>query len=88
MAKYYFTSGKRKGKVYQEFYYSLNGQQIVNKKTNYCPVNTKWLSKEEFKNYVLSLVEGEFPQIYVLVFSISLIIYPVFIHSSGTKSLT
>jgi len=66
VAKYYYTSGKRKGKVYQEFYYTLNGQQIVNKKVNYCPVNTKWLSKEEFKNYILDLIREEYPN-YVVV---------------------
>lgn len=66
MAKYYYTSGKRKGKVYQEFYYTLNGQQIVNKKVNYCPVNTKWLSKEEFKNYILDLIREEYPNYLVV----------------------
>ena len=66
MAKYYFTSGKRKGKVYEEFYYTLNGQQIVNKKSFYCPVNTKWLSKEEFKQYILQLIRDEYPN-YVVV---------------------
>lgn len=66
MAKYYYTSGKRKGKVYQEYYYSIGGQQIVSKKSNYCPVNAKWLSKEEFKNYILDLIREEYPN-YVVV---------------------
>ena len=66
MAKYLYTSGKRKGKVYQEFYYTLNGQQIVNKKSFYCPVNTKWLSKEEFKQYILQLIENEYPNYLVV----------------------
>lgn len=66
MAKYIYTSGKRKGKVYQEFYYTLNGQQIVNKKSFYCPVNTKWLSKEEFKQYILQLIRDEYPNYLVV----------------------
>ena len=66
MAKYYYISGKRKGKVYQEYYYTMGGQQIVSKKSNYCPVNAKWLSKEEFKNYILDLIREEYPN-YVVV---------------------
>lgn len=66
MAKYYYTSGKRKGKVYQEFYYSLNGEQIVQKKTFYCPVNTKWLSKVEFREYIIQVINDYYPN-YLIV---------------------
>lgn len=66
MAKYLYTHGKRKGKVYQEFYYTLNGQQIVNKKTFYCPVNTKWLSRVEFREYILQVIRDYYPNYLVV----------------------
>lgn len=66
MAKYIYTHGKRRGKVYQEFYYTLNGEQIVNKKTFYCPVNTKWLSRVEFRDYILQVIRDYYPN-YLIV---------------------
>lgn len=66
MAKYLYTHGKRKGKVYQEFYYTLNGEQIVQKKTFYCPVNTKWLSKVEFREYILQVIRDYYPNYLVV----------------------
>lgn len=66
MAKYIYTHGKRKGKVYQEFYYTLNGEQIVNKKTFYCPVNTKWLSRVEFREYILQVIRDYYPNYLVI----------------------
>lgn len=45
--------------MYQEFYYIRNRQNIVAKSNLYCPVNTKWLSRDEFKAYILQIMKGE-----------------------------
>lgn len=45
--------------MYQEFYYFRNGENIVQKKNFYVPVNTKWLSRPEFREYILQIMQGE-----------------------------
>lgn len=39
---------------------------MVNKKTFYCPVNTKWLSRVEFRDYILQVIRDYYPN-YLIV---------------------
>ena len=66
MAKYYGISGKKVGKVGNEKYYIDRGQNIVQEKGKYVPVNNTWIKREKFKEYILSLFDLAVPQIYVL----------------------
>lgn len=66
MAEYDFTAGPRKGKVYKEKYYLRNNKNFIQEAKKYIPINSQWLTKEEFKNYILSLLDKGIPQIYVL----------------------
>lgn len=66
MAKYYGLGGSRIGKVGQEIYEIRKGANLVRSKSNYVPVNNAWLKRDEFKKYVLELLDEGIPQIYVL----------------------
>ena len=66
MADYDFTAGPRKGKVYKEKYYLRNNKNFIQEAKKYIPINSQWLTKEEFKNYILSLLDKGIPQIYVV----------------------
>ena len=66
MGKYYGAGGSRVGKVGAEVYEIKNGTNVVRLKNSYIPVNNAWIKREEFKEYVLSLLEVGIPQIYVL----------------------
>ena len=66
MAKYYGVGGLRKGKVGNEKYYLRNNKNFIQEAKKYIPINSNWLTKEEFKNYILSLLQQGIPQIYVL----------------------
>lgn len=61
MAKYIYTHGKREGVVYNEYYYMRNGENIVGKRNLYVPVNTKWLSRPEFKAYIIQVIGEDYP---------------------------
>ena len=66
MAKYYGVGGLRKGKVGNEKYYLRNNKNFIQEAKKYIPINSNWLTKEEFKNYILSLLQQGIPQVYVL----------------------
>lgn len=66
MAKYFGVGGLRKGKVGNEKYYLRSNKNFIQEAKKYIPINSNWLTKEEFKNYVLSLLEEGIPQVYVL----------------------
>ena len=66
MAEYDFIAGPRKGKVWKEKYYLRNNKNFIQEAKKYIPINSQWLTKEEFKNYILSLLDKGIPQIYVL----------------------
>ena len=66
MAEYDFIAGPRKGKVWKEKYYLRNKKNFIQEAKKYIPINSQWLTKEEFKNYILSLLDKGIPQIYVL----------------------
>ena len=66
MAEYDFIAGPRKGKVCKEKYYLRNNKNFIQEAKKYIPINSQWLTKEEFKNYIISLLDKGIPQIYVL----------------------
>lgn len=66
MGKYYGNGGKKVGKVGNEKYYINRGENIVQTNNKYYPVNSTLLKKEEFKEYVLSLIDEGIPQIYIV----------------------
>lgn len=66
MGKYYGLGGKRIGKIGNERYYIDKNNNIVQSRTGYRPINSSWLNKGEFKNYVINLLNEKIPQIYVL----------------------
>lgn len=66
MAKYRGIGGFRIGKVGNEKYYLRNHENLVQEVKKYIPVNSNWLNKEEFKDYVLSLLQEGIPQVYAL----------------------
>lgn len=66
MAEYDFIAGPRKGKVWKEKYYLRNNKNFIQEAKKYIPINSQWLTKEEFKNYIISLLDKGIPQIYVL----------------------
>lgn len=66
MAKYEWVAGFRQGKVGHEKYFLKNKDNFVQEARKYVPVNSQWILKEEFKEYILSLFDKAIPQIYVL----------------------
>lgn len=66
MGKYYGIGGIKIGKIGNEKYYLNKNTNIVQEKGKYVPVNNAWLKKEDFKEYILSLLQEGIPQIYVL----------------------
>ena len=66
MGKYYGNGGKKVGKVGGEKYYIDKGQNVVQKSNKYYPVNSTLLKREEFKEYVLSLLDEGVPQLYIV----------------------
>ena len=85
MAKYYGNGGKKVGKVGGEKYYLDRGKNIVQTNNKYYPVNSTLLKKEEFKEYVLSLLNEGIPQLYI-VEELPEEIYPyalIFIQNGG-----
>lgn len=66
MGKYYGNGGKKVGKVGGEKYYIDKGQNVVQKSNKYYPVNSTLLKREEFKEYVLSLIDEGVPQLYIV----------------------
>lgn len=66
MAKYRGVGGFRIGKVGNEKYYLRNNENLVQEVKKYIPINSNWLNKEDFKNYVLSLLQEGIPQVYAL----------------------
>lgn len=63
MAKYYGVAGLRKGNVGTEKYYLRNKNNLIQQAKKYIPVNSYWITKEEFKNYILSLIELGIPDL-------------------------
>lgn len=63
MAKYYGVAGVRKGNVGTEKYYLRNKSNLIQEAKKYIPVNSYWITKEEFKNYILSLIEIGIPDL-------------------------
>lgn len=66
MAKYKGVGGCRIGKVGNERYYLRKRENEVSVSTRYIAINSQWIKKEEFKEYILSLLIETIPQIYVL----------------------
>lgn len=66
MAKYFGVGGLRKGIVGKEKYYLKSNKNFIQEASKYIPVNSAWVKKEEFKDYVLSLLNEGVPQIYIL----------------------
>lgn len=66
MAKYQYINGKRIGKIGGEVYYVRVRRDNVQTKSSYVPVNNAWITKERFKEYVLSLLDKGIPEIYIL----------------------
>lgn len=66
MGKTYGICDFRRGKVGELVFRKVSDKNIISEKPNYYPVNSAWLKKEEFKKYVLSLLDEGIPQIYVL----------------------
>lgn len=66
MGKTYGICDFRRGKVGKLVFRKVADKNIISEKPNYYPVNSAWLKKEEFKKYVLSLLDEGIPQIYVL----------------------
>ena len=66
MGKTYGICDFRRGKVGKLVFRKVSDKNIISEKPNYYPVNSAWLKKEEFKKYVLSLLDEGIPQIYVL----------------------
>lgn len=66
MAKYKGVGGCRIGKVGNERYYLRKRENEVSVSTHYTAINSQWIKKEEFKEYVISLLGDIVPQIYVL----------------------
>lgn len=66
MGKTYGICDFRRGKVGDLVFRKVADKNIISEKPNYYPVNSAWLKREEFKEYVLSLLNVGIPQIYVL----------------------
>lgn len=89
MGKIYGICDFRRGKIGDLVFRKVADKNIVSEKANYYPVNSAWLKKEEFKKYVLSLLDEGIPQVYVLN-ELPEEIYPyalIFIQKQGETSI-
>ena len=89
MGKIYGICDFRRGKIGDLVFRKVADKNIVSEKANYYPVNSAWLKKQEFKNYVLSLLNEGIPQVYVLN-ELPEEIYPyalIFIQNQGGISI-
>lgn len=89
MGKIYGICDFRRGKIGDLVFRKVADKNIVSEKANYYPVNSAWLKKEEFKKYVLSLLDEGIPQVYVLN-ELPEEIYPyalIFIQNQGGTSI-
>ena len=89
MGKIYGICDFRRGKIGDLVFRKVADKNIVSEKANYYPVNSAWLKKEEFKKYVLSLLNEGIPQVYVLN-ELPEEIYPyalIFIQNQGGTSI-
>ena len=89
MGKIYGICDFRRGKIGDLVFRKVADKNIVSEKANYYPVNSAWLKKQEFKNYVLSLLNEGVPQVYVLN-KLPEEIYPyalIFIQNQGGTSI-
>lgn len=66
MGKLYGLCDLRIGKVGNLVFRKVENKNIISEKPKYYPVNSAWLTREEFKQYVLSLLDVGIPQIYAL----------------------
>lgn len=66
MAKFLFIGGKRIGNVGNERYYRGRDSNLVQSHSKYVPVNSQWIKKEEFKEFIMALFKETVPQIYLL----------------------
>lgn len=89
MGKIYGICDFRRGKIGDLVFRKVADKNIVSEKANYYPVNSAWLKKEEFKKYVLSLLDEGIPQVYILN-ELPEEIYPyalIFIQNQGGTSI-
>lgn len=89
MGKIYGICDFRRGKIGDLVFRKVADKNIVSEKANYYPVNSAWLKKQEFKNYVLSLLNEGIPQVYILN-ELPEEIYPyalIFIQNQGGISI-
>jgi len=66
MGKSYGLCDFRIGKVGNLVFRKVENKNIISEKPKYYPVNSAWLTREEFKQYVLSLFDIAVPQLYLL----------------------
>lgn len=66
MGKYHGIGGFRVGKVGNERYYLRKSSNVVAIAKPYRAINSQWIKQEEFKEYILSLLNVGIPQVYVL----------------------
>lgn len=66
MGKYHGIGGFRIGKVGNERYYLRKSSNVVAIAKPYKAINSQWIKQEEFKAYILSLLNVGVPQVYVL----------------------
>lgn len=66
MGKYHGIGGFRIGKVGNERYYLRKSSNVVAIAKPYRAINSQWIKQEEFKEYILSLLNVGIPQVYVL----------------------
>lgn len=66
MGKYHGVGGFRVGKVGNERYYLRKRSNVVAVAKPYKAINSQWIKQEEFKEYILSLLNVSVPQLYVL----------------------
>lgn len=65
MGKSYGLCDFRIGKVGNLVFRKVENKNIISEKPKYYPVNSAWLTREEFKQYVLSLFDIAVPQLYL-----------------------
>ena len=66
MGKYHGIGGFRIGKVGNERYYLRKSSNVVAVAKPYRAINSQWIKQEEFKEYILSLLNVAIPQVYLL----------------------
>lgn len=66
MGKSYGLCDLRIGKVGNLVFRKVENKNVISEKPKYYPVNSAWLTREEFKQYVLSLLDVGIPQLYLL----------------------